>query len=240
MLENIQLWTNGIIESQLNSPIFFVAVFLLGLLAAVGSVCNLGVLAAVTSYAGSDAAQNDNAQSHLKTGFSFFLGNVISLSLVGALTGFVSQSLGSTVGEYWTIIAGVFVVYLGLVSLDLLPTSFRLGGGNLSSKLSAFANKGFVFGLALGGFATACSVSCSPIFPIILGASFLQGSMLMGWLTLFVFAIGYSLPLGGILAGLGFGFNKFSDSIMKNKSVINGVSGVFLIIVGFGLLLGLV
>ena len=237
MIENIQLWTNGIIEGQLNSPIFFIAVFLLGLLAAVGSACNLGVLAAVTSYAGTETTQNNKNQSPLKTGFSFFLGNVISLSLVGALTGFVSQSLGNTVGAYWTIIAGVLVVYLGLVSLDLLPSSFKIGG-NLSAKVSALANKGFIFGLALGGFATACSVSCSPIFPIILGASFLQGSMLMGWLTLFIFAIGYSLPLGGILVGLGFGFSKFSDSLVKNKSAINGVSGFFLIIIGFGLLLG--
>lgn len=238
MLESIQQWSGGIIESQLNSPLFFVAVFFLGLIAAVGSCCNIGVVAAVTGYAGTGTQRMDN-KSHFKTGVSFFLGNVISLSLLGALTGFVSQSLGATVGEYWKIIAGLLVVCFGLISLDMFPFKLKLGD-SLSTKLNALANKGFLFGLALGGFATACSASCSPIFPIILGTSFLQGSIVWSWLTLFVFAIGYSLPLGGILVGVGFGFDKFLEKLMINKTIFNSIFGVLMIVVGFGLLLGFV
>lgn len=238
MLESIQQWSGGIIESQLNSPLFFVAVFFLGLVAAVGSCCNIGVVAAVTGYAGANA-QEGKPQSHLKTGFSFFLGNVISLSLLGALTGLISQSVGAVIGQYWTLIAGLLVVYLGLMSLDMLPFDLKLGD-RLSARLTGLANKGFIFGLALGGFATACSASCNPIFPIILGTSFLQGSVLLSWLTLFVFAIGYSLPLGGILAGAGFGFDKFSEKLLSNKKVFSQLFGVLLVVVGFGLLLGMV
>ena len=238
MIESIQQWSGGIIESQLNSPLFFVAVFFLGLIAAVGSFCNIGVVAAVTGYAGA-GTQNKERKSHLKAGFSFFLGNVISLSLLGALTGFVSQSLGAIVGEYWKIIAGLLVVCFGLMSLDMFPIELKLGD-KLNSKISALANKGFLFGLALGGFATACSASCNPIFPIILGTSFLQGSILLSWFTLFVFAIGYSLPLAGILSGAGFGFDKFSDKILNKRKILNKTFGVLLVFVGFGLLLGLV
>ena len=238
MLESIQQWSGGIIESQLNSPLFFVAVFLLGLVASVGSCCNLGVIAAVTGYAGA-GTQSTEKKSHIKTGFSFFLGNVISLSLLGALTGFVSQSLGATVGDYWKIIAGLLVVYLGLMSLDMLPFDLKLGD-KINSKISALANRGFLFGLALGGFATACSASCNPIFPIILGTSFLQGSILLSWVTLLIFAIGYSLPLAGILAGTGLGFNTFSQKLMNNKKIFSGIFGVLLIVAGFGLLLGLI
>ncbi len=236
MLENIQQWTNGVIEGQLNSPLFFIAFFVLGLVAAVGSACNIGVLAAITSYAGSETSSKNKA-SHLKTGFSFLLGNIISLSLVGALTGLISASIGQIVGQYWTIIAGVLVVYLGLSSLNMLPFSLKIGL-NFSSKVSKLANKSFLFGLILGGFATACSVGCSPIFPIILGTSYLQGSLLMSWFTLFVFAIGYSIPLGALLVGFGFGFNKFSDKLLQNKQLISQISGVALITFGFGLLLG--
>ncbi len=236
MFENIQQWTSGVIESQLNSPLFFIAVFLMGILAAVGSCCNIGVVAAVTGYAGA-GTQSGEKKSHVKTGLSFFLGNVISLSLLGALTGFVSQSLGTTVSEYWTIIAGLFVVYLGLMSLDMLPFEFKLGT-ELSAKFSTLANKGFIFGLALGGFATACSASCNPIFPIILGTSFLQGSIFLSWFTLFVFAIGYSLPLGGILAGAGFGFDKFSNKLINNRKIFSDFFGGILVLVGFSLLLG--
>jgi len=236
MLEIIQQWTNGIIENQFNSPLFFIAIFVLGLIAAVGSACNVGVLAAITSYAGSEAGTKRKS-AHLKTGLSFLLGNIISLSLVGALTGLISASIGQLVGEYWTIIAGVLIIYLGLASLDMLPFSLKIGS-NLSAKVSKLANKSFLFGLLLGGFATACSVGCSPIFPIILGTSYLQGSLLLSWFTLFVFAIGYSIPLGALLVGFGFGFNKFSDKLLKNKQLLSQVSGIALVAVGFGLLLG--
>ena len=232
----MQQWTNGVIEGQLNSLIFFIAIFVLGLVAAVGSACNVGVLAAITSYAGSETSSKNKA-SHLKTGLSFLLGNIISLSIVGALTGLISASIGQIVGQYWTIIAGVLVVYLGLSSLNMLPFSLKVGL-NLSSKVSKLANKSFLFGLILGGFATACSVGCSPIFPIILGTSYLQGSLLMSWFTLFVFAIGYSIPLAALLVGFGFGFNKFSDKLLQNKQLISQISGVALVTFGFGLLLG--
>ena len=236
MLETIQQWTTSIIETHINSPLFFIAIFLLGFIAAIGSCCNLGVIGAVTSYAGTQAA-NTNKRSFFNTGLSFLLGNVISLSLVGALTGFVSKTVGKTAGNYWTLVAGVVVVYFGLMSLDLLPFTIKIGDV-LTKKVAKLANKGFVFGLALGGFATACSACCNPIFPIILGVSYLQGEVFWSWLTLLTFAIGYSLPLGGILIGLGFGFNKFSNVLAKNKQVISTVSGIVLIVIGFGLLLG--
>ncbi len=236
MLESIQQWTNDLVESQLNSPIFFISIFILGLVAAVGSACNVGVLAAITSYAGSESNSKSKA-SHLKTGLSFLLGNIISLSIVGALTGLISASIGQIVGQYWILVAGILMVYLGLMSLDMLPFKINVGS-NISSKISKLANKSFLFGLLLGGFATACSVGCSPIFPIILGTSYLQGSMLLGWFTLFVFAIGYSIPLGALLIGFGIGFNKFSDKLLKNKQIISQVSGVALVVLGFGLLFG--
>ncbi len=235
MFDNLQYWSNGIIENNLNSPIFFVAVFFLGLIAAIGSCCNVGVLAAVASYAGSESHSKN---SHLKTGFSFLAGNIIALSLVGALTGFVSQSIGDSVGQYSKLIAGVVVVYFGLISLDFLPSIFKFSD-NLSSKISKLSSKGFLFGLLLGGFATACSVSCNPIFPVIVGASYLQGKLLLGWLTLFIFALGYSLPLGGILVGVGMGANKLESSLIKNKKILNYVSGAILILLGFGMVLGL-
>jgi len=237
MLENIQQWISSIIETQLNSPLFFLAILFLGFVAAIGSCCNLGVIGAVTSYAGTQTKNENNKNSFLKTGFAFLIGNVISLSLVGALTGFVSQTVGKSVGDYWTLIAGIVVIYFGLSSLELLPFSFKVGD-KLTSKLSKLANKGFIFGLALGGFATACSACCNPIFPIILGASYLQGELFWSWFTLFVFAIGYSIPLSGILIGLGFGLDKFSDALLRNKKGISTMSGIILILIGFGLLLG--
>lgn len=236
MIETIQVWVTGVVESQLNSPIFFIAIFVLGLMAAVGSCCNLGVMAAVTSYAGT-SEQNESAATHVKTGLSFFIGNVISLSLLGALTGWLGQSVGNAVGGYWKLVTGFVMLGLGLKSLDMLPFEFTLGT-KLTTKIGTLANKGFVFGIILGGFATACSASCSPIFPIILGTSFLQGSLFMGWLTLFIFAIGYSLPLGGILAGAGWGFDKLSQRLLNSNGLLQQIFGGLLVLIAFGFLLG--
>lgn len=236
MLEGLQQWTNGILESNLDSPIFFLAVFAMGLVAAVGSCCNVGVIAAVSSYAGSEV-QGDKKRNHLKTGISFLLGNILSLSLVGALTGFVSVSIGAATGQYWMLFAGVIMVYFGLLSLDMLPNSFRFGN-KLPGKINGLANKGFLFGVLLGGFATACSVSCNPIFPVIMGASYLQGDMLWALITLLIFAIGYSLPIGMILIGVGFGADRMSNSIKHGKNFIRALSGGLLILIGFGLILG--
>ena len=236
MIETIQQWTNGIIENQMNTPLFFAAIFVLGFIAAIGSCCNLGVIGAVTSYAGIQNKE-ESKTSFLSTGISFLIGNVISLSLIGALTGFVSEHIGKTIGSYWTLVAGVVVIYLGLSSLGLLPFKISVGD-KLSSKLNKLASKGFVFGLALGGFATACSACCNPIFPVVLAFSYLQGELFWSWITLFVFAIGYSLPLSGILFGLGFGFNKFSNVLAEKKQIISSISAVILVLIGFGLLLG--
>ena len=107
MLETIQQWTNSVLENELNSPLFFLAILVLGFTAAIGSCCNLGVIGAVTSYAGTQTKNENNKNSFLKTGFAFLIGNVISLSLVGALTGFVSQTVGKSVGVYWILISNI-------------------------------------------------------------------------------------------------------------------------------------
>ena len=63
-------------------------------------------------------------------------------------------------------------------------------------------------------------------------------SVFIQWITLLVFAFGYSLPLGGILVGTGLGLDKFSRKIAKSKHVLNIISGTLLILLGYGLILG--
>lgn len=236
MFSTIQQWSNNILDHYSHSPILLVAVLVLGFTAAIGSCCNLGVIGAVVSYSGTQVKEQ-STKPFLKTGLSFMLGNIISLSLIGALTGFISQEIGSTVGHYWMIVAGIVAVYFGLSSLGIAPIEFNLSS-KISTRVNKTRNKGLLFGLALGGFATACSACCNPIFPVIMGVSYLQGDILWSWVILLIFAIGYSIPLGAILVGLGIGFNKISNVLLKNKNLIRTISGITLILVGFALLIG--
>ena len=236
MLEYIQTWTSNVLETQLNSPLMLLAVLALGFTAAIGSCCNLGVMGAVAGYSGTQSTDLKN-NSLVSTALSFALGNIIALSIIGALTGFVSQAVGNTVGAYWKIIGGLVAVYFGLAAIGFLP--FKIPQPRiLKEKTNSGKLNGLLFGLALGGFATACSACCNPIFPIVLGVSYLQGDILWSWLILFVFAIGYSVPLGGMLVGLGLGFNKISDTFLKHSNAIKYISGGALILIGFGLLVG--
>ena len=237
MLEQIQMWTTHVLETQLSTPLLLLAVLAMGFTAAIGSCCNVGIIGAVASYSGSQAA-TVKTNTLVSSALFFTIGNIIALSIIGALTGFVSQAVASMVGSYWKIVGGVVAVYFGLAAIGFLP--FNISRPQfLKGKVDTKNVNGLVFGLALGGFATACSASCNPIFAVVLGMSFLQGSILWSWLILFVFAIGYSIPLGGMLVGLGFGFNKVANVFLKYAAAIKYVSGGFLILIGFALLMGI-
>ncbi len=241
MLDTFQHLIQGFTETQLSTPLVYVVILILGFVASLGSCCNLGVIGAITSYAGAQHfSTNRSRNTGIGTGVAFFIGNVISLSIIGLLTGFVSQSIGVYVGYYWKLIAGVVVVYFGLSSLDVLPVSISASYG-LVSRMSQINidNKGFVFGMALGGFTMACSVGCNPAFPLALGVSYIQKEMLSSWFIMLVFAVGYSIPLTGIIVGLGVGLDRFSETLFRNKDSILFISGIALTVIGFGLLSGL-
>ena len=164
------------------------------------------------------------------------IGTIVALAGLGAITGFVSQTIGSAMGVYWKIFAGLVMVLFGLVSLDLLPFALPTFGSGVAL-YSAGPTKAIVYGLALGGGTTACSVGCNPVLPVVLGVVTLQGQTWWGGLILGAFAIGYSLPLAAGLVGLGYGFSKLTSVLQRFAPAIKYGGGVVLIGVGFYLLL---
>ncbi len=90
-----------------------------------------------------------------------------------------------------------------------------------------------IYGLAVGGGAAACSVCCNPILPVALAVTTLQGHTLWGAAILTVFSIGYSLPIVGVLVGLGLGFRRLTSVVQKINPVIQKGAGVLLIVLGF-------
>jgi cytochrome c biogenesis protein CcdA len=68
-----------------------------------------------------------------------------------------------------------------------------------------------------------------------LAVTTVQGHVLWGDALLAVFSLGYSLPMAGVLVGLGLGFGRLI-LIQKINPWINKISGVLLIVLGFYLL----
>jgi cytochrome c biogenesis protein CcdA len=182
------------------------AALLLGVIASVTSCCNLPVIGAIAGYSGS-LAQERKRRDLLISGVFFMIGTILALAALGAVSGFIGSAAGSTLGTWWQLIAGLILVFFGLTSLDFLP--FKL---SLPKLVGQTANRGrlsaMVYGLALGGGATACTVSCSPVLPVVLAYSALQGGTFWGALVLAVFAVGYSVPLAVGLIGLGLGMSQ--------------------------------
>jgi cytochrome c biogenesis protein CcdA len=230
----VQHWVQATLSANTLGPAVLPAAFLLGILAALASCCTLPVLGAVAGYAGTLGRQPGRGRL-LLVGLCFMLGTILSLAAVGAVTGLVGRSAAATVGRYWQVVAGLVMVLFGISSLGLLrlkapkidPGNWGLGSGPAGA---------IVYGLAVGGATTACSLSCNPLIPLAVGAAALKGASLMGGLMLAAFALGYSLPLAAGLVGIGFGMARLAGVARRVMPVVSAVVGALLIALGFFML----
>lgn len=227
-------WSTAILKSSSFSVAVFPAAFFLGLMGSVTSCCNLPVLGAIAGYSGTVGHGRDR-RSLLVAGLFFMLGTVGAFAALGAVSGFVGQVAGASLGLYWKLFAGFISVLFGLATLGLLPFDLaKLGftGNNWKMQSSGAT----IYGLAVGGGAATCSIFCNPILPVALAVTTLQGHTLWGAAILAVFSIGYSLPMAGILVGMGLGFRRLTSVVHKINPIIQKAAGGLLIVLGFYLL----
>jgi len=226
-------WIRHALGSGEITAAVLAAAFLLGLLATLGSCCNIAALGAVAGYSAS--RETSGRRDTLLAGLSFMIGAVIALAAMGAVAGFVSRLAGDALGRYWRIFAGAVAILLGLAALKLVP--FRLPVPAFARKSETPAVGLFpaaVFGLVVGGSATACSVGCNPLLAVPLGVAALQGEVLRGAALLGAFALGFTSPLAAIFLGLSV--TKRAVKAEKAVTIVRIVGGVLLIAVGFYLL----
>ena len=230
----MQDWISQTLQSPTLGLTVLLSALLLGLVGAVTSCCNLAVIAAVAGYSGTESEKR-NRRDILIGGLFFMLGAFVALATLGAVTGLISQTVGSTLGVYWKLFAGLVMVLFGLATLKLLP--FRLPSlGSATGSIPRGTVKAMVFGFVIGGGITACSACCNPALFVALGMATLQGRTTWGAAIMAAFAVGYSLPLTGAVVGLGFGFGKLGSMTRQLAPAINATAGILLIGVGFYLL----
>lgn len=228
----MQEWIEQSLGAGTVSVPVVAAAFVFGLLGAVSACCNVVVIGAIAGYSGSQSEKR-NTRDILVRGLFFMLGAIIALGALGAVTGFISQTVGALAERYWRLFAGFVLVAFGLLSLNLVR--FKLPKfGSAETAPTGFV-KAMVYGLAIGGGTTACTAGCNPVLAVVLGAVALQGRTSAGAVILAVFAVGYSLPLAGVMVGLELGFSKLASVLQKFATAIRVVAGVMLI--GFGIYL---
>ena len=226
-------WIRHVLGSGEITAAVLAAAFLLGLLATLSSTCNIAALSAIAGY--SATRETSGRRDTLLAGLSFMVGAVIALAAIGAVAGFVSRIAGDALGRYWRIFAGAVAVLFGLTALKLVP--FKLPTPSLARKSetpSAGLFPAAVFGLVVGGSATACSTGCNPLLAVPLGVAALQGDVLRGAALLGAFALGFSSPLAAIFLGLSVGRRAIKAE--RAAAAVRIVGGILLTAVGFYLL----
>jgi cytochrome c biogenesis protein CcdA len=232
----MQEWIYQVINSETISFSVLIAGFLLGALAAVTSCCNFAVIGAVVGYSGSISV-SQKKKSVITSGLAFLLGTVISLGIIGGLTGYISNFIGESMGNYWKIFAGVLSIFFGLATMNALP--FNLPSVTFSKAKGSGFFSALLFGLMIGGLSTACNTACNPIFPVVLGVAFLKANFVWGMSILFSFALGYGLPLAAGMIGIGLGLGKLTKSFSAFNTAIKYIAGIILIFIGFYFLITL-
>ena len=213
-----------LINNGLNNPtpITILIVFTGGLLTSLGP-CSLSLLPITVAYlAGFRTKQNP-----LQKTFSFCSGIVVSLVLLGILSGFLGKIYGQLPG-FFSIFISFIAIIMGLNLLGILRFSLPSGPdpdiwtAQVPSSLAP-VSAGFAFGLA----SSPCT---TPVLAVLLAWVAKQGNPLSGIIFLGSFAIGQIVPL--FIAG------TFAASVPKLLSLrpigkwVPPISGVILLTVG--------
>ena len=213
-----------LINNGLNNPnpISILIIFTGGLLTSFGP-CSLSLLPITVAY----LAGFKNNQNPFQRTTSFCSGIVISLVILGILSGFLGRIYGQ-LPSFFSIFISFLAITMGLNLLGILKFSFPSGPDpemwkNQVPPALAPVSAGLAFGLA----SSPCT---TPVLAVLLAWVAKQGNPLNGTIILGSFAIGQIVPL--FVAG------TFAASIPKLLSFkrigkwIPPISGVILLTVG--------
>jgi len=220
--------TNALQHAAMQ-PLGLLLTLVLGVLsAATSACCAIPSLAVMIGYTG--AQESAGKGLALKKASFFTLGILVSLMILGGIAGFVGQAANVSLGKYWTLFAGVALIFFGLAALNLLP--FKLSFGKFERIKNRLGSSGVVLtGLILGGLVSITALCCIPALFVVMGVAVLQKQILHAVLLLFMFAAGFSLPLGAIVFGLSLSKALFLPK--GAEKIVRWIAGGILLVAGF-------
>ena len=205
----------------------FLITFLEGIVSFI-SPCMLPMLPVYISYF---AAGTERKSRVLLRSFAFVLGFTVVFSLMGLFSG----TVGAFLAQYRTavqVVGGLIVILLGLSYLDVIRLPFFKGMQSTQKVTGVFS--AFLFGVVY-------SVSLTPCIGAFLGSALMlastSGTALRGTLLLVTYSLGLGIPFlisSVLLDKLRTSFNF----IKAHYRVINVVCGLFLILIGILMCLG--
>lgn len=206
----------------------YIITFLEGFISFI-SPCMLPMLPVYISYF---AGRDNQKHKTIFKALAFVTGFTVTFTLLGLFAG----TLGSVLAEYRTIlniVTGIIVIIFGLSYLEVINISF-FKGMNSAKKIDT------IFSAFLFGF--VYSVSLTPCVGTFLGAALMMassaGDAAQGTLLLLIYSLGLGIPF--VFSAILIDKLKMTVAFIKGHyKIINLVSGVFLIIVGVMMILGM-
>lgn len=232
-------WTgilNLLAPSRLaDSQMGYGMIFVIGLITSVHCIAMCGGinLSQCLVQTGNKETENTSRLGAFRPAFTYNLGRVLSYTAVGFVLGLVGFLIGGAAGGGVSmllqgivkIIAGIFMVIMGINMLELFPglRKFTIRMPNFFArkvgKQKAKSNRPFIVGI-LNGF-----MPCGPLQSMWIVALATENPF-SGAFAMFLFALGtvpLMLGLGSIVTALG---KKFTDKVMTVGAILVVVLGL--------------
>lgn len=230
MVRSILEWLSGLVQASPLIAIF--GAFLWGVLSILLSPCHLSSIPLVVGFISGQGEITNRRAFFLS--FLFALGVLITIALIGVITGLSGRMLGD-IGPYGNYIVAVvfFVVGLYLIEVISLPFLGKVGSPQVKKRGAGAA---FVLGLLFGiGLGPCTFAYMAPMLAIV----FAMGSsrLLYGLFLLLVYAVGHCAIIAGA-GGLTEVVQHYLNWAARSKTVgiVKKVCGALVILGGIYLI----
>ena len=206
----------------------YIITFLEGVISFI-SPCMLLMLPIYISYFSGNVDKKDKA---IVRAIAFVLGFTIIFCLLGVFAGTIGSFLNKY-QQFVNIICGIIVIIFGLNYLEIINLPFFKGINKKHNIEGIFS--AFLFGIIF-------SINLTPCIGAFLGSALMLASVsetaVQGMLLLLAYSLGLGIPFI-ISAVLLEKLNNTFNFIKKHYSIINKICGIFLILVGILIMLGI-
>ena len=217
--------------SEMMYASWFLAVigsFFWGVLSIILSPCHLASIPLIIGYVGQN--KKVTAFKSFKLSLLFSLGILLTIGLVGLITGISGRLLGD-VGLIGNIIVSIIFFIVGLYFLDIVKLDFIGVSQSITKNKTGYFGAlilGLIFGIGLG----PCTFAfMAPIMGIVFNNAY--NSVLVSILLIFSYAVGHCLLI--VISGTAAGFSQRILNLNNNTKALKiskKIIGIIIIIAG--------
>ena len=230
MIRTMFEWLSG--SLQLNPIIALIASFIWGIFSILLSPCHLASIPLIVAFIGEQGKMSTKRAFWLATSFS--LGILVTIAVIGLVTGLLGRLLGD-IGFYGNYIVAAIFFLIGFHLLEVIQLPFlgKTNQPNFQKKglLAAFG-LGLIFGIALGPCSFAYMAPMLGIVFTISATQFFYGAAL-----LFAYGVGHCsiIVLAGTFAEVVQRYLNWNEK-SKGTVLIKKICGVLIILGGMYLI----